>query len=229
VSIRIVGHRGTMGTEPENTLRSFRAAQADGADEIELDVRVSADGRLVVLHDSTVDRTTDGSGEVAALTLDRLRRLDAGRGERVPTCAEVLEAVDLPIQTEVKTAAAVGPLAALVTEYGAAQRITVSSTAPAILAALAAALPTVDRALILPRTPADLVARARAADVRWVAPGLAGLTGGLVAGCVMAGLSVDAWPAPDPPTLARALALGAHAVTTDHPGVLRRWLDSRAA
>lgn len=229
MSIRIIGHRGTVGTEPENTVRSFRAAQRDGADEVELDVRLTADGRLVVLHDSTVDRTTDGSGEVAALTLDRLRRLDAGHGERVPTYAEVLEAVDLPIQTEVKVAAAVGPLAALITEYGVEQRVTVSSHDPAILAALATALPTVDRALILPRTPADLVARARAVDARWVAPGLAGLTAGLVADCVMAGLSVDAWPAPDPPTLARAIALGAHAVTTDYPGALRRWLDAQAA
>jgi glycerophosphoryl diester phosphodiesterase len=65
-------------------------------------VRVTADGRLVVLHDATVDRTTDGTGEVAALTLDELRRLDAGRGERVPTFAEVLAAVALPIQVEVK-------------------------------------------------------------------------------------------------------------------------------
>ena len=65
----ITGHRGSLGTEPENTLRSFRRAVADGCDEIELDLRVSADGELVIIHDATVDRTTTGSGEVAFLTL----------------------------------------------------------------------------------------------------------------------------------------------------------------
>jgi glycerophosphoryl diester phosphodiesterase len=81
----ITGHRGALGTEPENTLRSFRRAIADECDEIELDLRVTADDQLVVLHDATVDRTTSGSGEVAELVLDELRSLDAGLGEVVPT------------------------------------------------------------------------------------------------------------------------------------------------
>lgn len=63
----ITGHRGALGSEPENTLRSFRRAVADGCDEIELDLRVTADGELVVLHDATVDRTTNGTGAVADL------------------------------------------------------------------------------------------------------------------------------------------------------------------
>lgn len=226
--IRIIGHRGALGAEPENTLRSFRHAEEVGADEVELDVRVTADGHLVVLHDATVDRTTDGTGEVAALTLDALRRLDAGRGERVPTFAEVLAAVALPIQVEVKAVAAVPLLAALVTEQPpVAGRITVSSHHEEILAALAAALPAVDRMLILPRTPADLADRAAALGCAWVAPGLAHLTSDLVAGCTARGLRVDAWPAPDPEALERAIELGADAVTTDHPEVLRGWLDSR--
>jgi len=69
----ITGHRGALGSEPENTLRSFRRAAADGCDEIELDLRVTADGELVVLHDATVDRTTDGTGAVADLSFDVLR------------------------------------------------------------------------------------------------------------------------------------------------------------
>ena len=69
----ITGHRGALGSEPENTLRSFRRAVADGCDEIELDLRVTADGELVVLHDATVDRTTNGTGAVAELAFDDLR------------------------------------------------------------------------------------------------------------------------------------------------------------
>ncbi len=90
----IIGHRGASGTEPENTLRSFRKAVDVGADGIELDVHRCATGELVVIHDHTVDRTTDGSGEVSELSLDRLRELDAGSGERIPLLTEVLDLIE---------------------------------------------------------------------------------------------------------------------------------------
>jgi len=86
-----VGHRGAAGHEPENTLSSFRRAMELGADMVELDVHLCGSGELVVIHDETVDRTTDGSGEVAKLTLDELKGLDAGKGERIPTLREVID------------------------------------------------------------------------------------------------------------------------------------------
>ncbi len=89
----IIGHRGASGTEPENTLRSFRKAVDVGADGIELDVHTCATGELVVIHDDTVDRTTDGSGKVSELSLDQLRELDAGSGERIPLLTEVLDLI----------------------------------------------------------------------------------------------------------------------------------------
>ena len=92
-----IAHRGASGTFPENTLSAFRAAIDAGAGMCELDVQLSRDGAVVVIHDDTVDRTTDGKGEVAALTLEELKRLDAGakfkggmiKGERIPTLDEV--------------------------------------------------------------------------------------------------------------------------------------------
>ncbi len=93
----LVGHRGACAVAPENTMASFQRAWEEGADVVELDVRRSADGHVVVIHDATVDRTTDGHGPVAELTLQELKRLDAGRwfdpafvGESIPTLAEVL-------------------------------------------------------------------------------------------------------------------------------------------
>jgi glycerophosphoryl diester phosphodiesterase len=86
-----------MGIEPENTLRSFVAAQQAGLDVIELDLHLSKDGALVVMHDADVDRTTDGSGPISEMTLDELRALDAGHGERVPLFEEVLDAVKTPL------------------------------------------------------------------------------------------------------------------------------------
>lgn len=85
----IFAHRGASMRAPENTLAAFRLAKAEGADAIELDVKLSADGVPVVIHDPTVDRTTDGSGTVATLSLAALKELDAGEGQHIPTLDEV--------------------------------------------------------------------------------------------------------------------------------------------
>ncbi len=86
-------HRGASGYEPENTLRSFRRAIDMGCRWIELDV-YAVDGELLVIHDDDLSRTTDGRGKVSTSTFDYLRSLDAGKGERIPTLAEVFEMVD---------------------------------------------------------------------------------------------------------------------------------------
>lgn len=95
----IMAHRGNMARCPENTLAAFRQAVADGADIVETDVRVSADGTFVCIHDSTVDRTTDGSGSVNQMSLSELKGLSAGgrrdefRGETIPTFQDFCEAI----------------------------------------------------------------------------------------------------------------------------------------
>jgi glycerophosphoryl diester phosphodiesterase len=85
----IGGHRGNPAEHPENTLASFRSAIELGVDMIECDVHLSSDGHLVVIHDHTLDRTTNGTGLVAQHTLAELRALDAGGGERLPVLSEV--------------------------------------------------------------------------------------------------------------------------------------------
>ena len=117
---RIVGHRGAAGEAPENTLPSFQRARADGAGWVELDVRASADGEVVILHDETVDRTTDGHGPVGGRSLKELKRLDAGyrftndggrsypyRGKKIeiPTLAELFSLLpDVRAIVEIKQA-----------------------------------------------------------------------------------------------------------------------------
>jgi glycerophosphoryl diester phosphodiesterase len=85
------GHRGNPAEHPENTMRSFRSAIALGCDLIECDVHLSSDGRLVVIHDHTLDRTTNGTGLVRDYTAAELRKLDAGDGEKIPLLQEVIE------------------------------------------------------------------------------------------------------------------------------------------
>ncbi|MDF2682031.1 MAG: glycerophosphodiester phosphodiesterase [Brevibacillus sp.] len=93
-----IAHRGASGYAPENTMAAFRKAVKMKADYIEIDVQATKDGKLVVIHDTTVDRTTDGTGKVSSFTLDEIRSLDAGSffgpdfaGERIPTFEEVLD------------------------------------------------------------------------------------------------------------------------------------------
>ncbi|MEW6510465.1 MAG: glycerophosphodiester phosphodiesterase family protein [Bacteroidota bacterium] len=108
----VVGHRGSAGTAPENTMAAFRIAADAGADMVEFDVRMTADGHFVVHHDRSLGRTSDGRGRIHELTLTEVQSVDAGgwfaqrfRGERIPTLRQVLE--ELPprmgVNIEVKT------------------------------------------------------------------------------------------------------------------------------
>lgn len=87
----IIGHRGAFSEAPENTMLSFKTAVELGADMIEFDVRKCKSGEIVVIHDAEVDRTSDGSGFVREMTLDELKKLDFGDGEKIPTLEEVLK------------------------------------------------------------------------------------------------------------------------------------------
>jgi glycerophosphoryl diester phosphodiesterase len=146
----IIAHRGASGLAPENTLPAFDLAVAQGADGLELDVRLSADGVPVVCHDPTLDRTTDREGPVSALALEGLRLADAGarfagaqaafpyrgRGVTIPTLAQVLERhPQTPLLIELKVEAAAPPVQAELKRFGAAGRAVVASFSQRALAA----------------------------------------------------------------------------------------------
>jgi glycerophosphoryl diester phosphodiesterase len=139
----LVAHRGGAGLAPENTLEAFRSAVSTwGADMLEMDVRLTADGHVVVIHDETVDRTTDGSGPVRSMRLEQLRTLDAGwhftdpsgrhpfrgHGVHVPTFEEVLEACPgVRINVEAKEQAVARPLVDLIVRRGEQHRVLVAA------------------------------------------------------------------------------------------------------
>ena len=158
----IFAHRGASAHAPENTLASFRLALSQGADAVELDAQLSADGQVVVIHDPTVDRTTNGHGRVAQLNLTELRSLDAGsffsekyRGEKIPLLEEVFEAVGqkMFINVELKNSAElraplVEKVCGLVEKQGLEKRIILSSFLASDLNKAKRLLPEVPRGLL---------------------------------------------------------------------------------
>lgn len=160
----VIGHRGACAHAPENTLASFALAAELGCRMVEFDVRLSRDGVPVVFHDDTLERRTDGSGAVAAHTLAELKRLDAGRGERIPTLDEVLAlclARGMGANIELKPHAGAGRATAR-TALEAAGRMWPADRPPPLvssfdrdaLAAAAEVAPDWPRGLLLDRVPA---------------------------------------------------------------------------
>ncbi|MEU5311317.1 glycerophosphodiester phosphodiesterase family protein [Streptomyces sp. NPDC021562] len=216
-----IGHRGVMGVEPENTLRSFVAAQQAGLDLIELDLHLSKDGALVVMHDAEVDRTTDGSGPIAEKTLEELRALDAGLGERVPVFEEVLEAVQSPLQAEIKDVAAARALAEVMQRRDLVSRVEVSSFHDEAVAEIARLVPGVRTALIASRYGTDVVERAREAGAATLCLNIRRLTLEVVEHARKADLRVIGWVVNTQDQLRLVRALQLDGATTDYPEIKR--------
>ncbi len=210
-----------MGVEPENTLRSFVAAQQAGLDLIELDLHLSKDGALVVMHDAEVDRTTDGSGPIAEKTLAELRALDAGRGERVPVFEEVLEAVRTPLQAEIKDVAAARALAEVMRAQDLTARVEVSSFDDAAVAEIARQVPGVRTALIASRYGTDVVDRAVAVGAATVCLDIRRLTLEVVEHARASGLRIIGWVVNTQEHLRLVRALELDGATTDFPEIKR--------
>jgi glycerophosphoryl diester phosphodiesterase len=228
-------HRGASGQAPENTHAAFAAALDLGVDAIELDCQLSADGELVVIHDETLDRTTDGRGPVAARTWAELAVLDAGawrgpqfRGERIPRLADVLDQVRgcALLNVEIKSARDVGAievkLVALASAQAALEGILFSSFHEAAVRNLRATTPAAAIGVLWNHRPAraalDL---AVALDARCIIPARRLVNARLVEAAHGRDLGVWAWTVNEVPEMRRLLALGVDALFSDHPERLR--------
>jgi glycerophosphoryl diester phosphodiesterase len=249
----LIGHRGAAGLVPENTLESFRdAVDRWAVDMIELDVRASGDGRCVVIHDATVDRTTDGRGAVAGMTVAELQELDAGyrfgdeagahpfrgRGLRIPTIEEVLEALPgTPLTVEVKIGTAQAPLFEALRRYEAHDRVVVAGMDDRdrtqfgeYRGARSGSVRDVRRFYFLHRLFAGGRWR-RNCDVFQV-PERRGLmrlvTRRFIRDAARHGLPVHVWTVNDPATMERLLDWGVDAIITDRPDLAAVVLHERA-
>jgi glycerophosphoryl diester phosphodiesterase len=216
------GHRGAAGHEPENTLRSVRRALELGADGVEVDVRL-ADGRLVVIHDATLQRTTNGRGRVAGKSFDYLRTLDAGQGERIPTLDEVFETVDrrAVLNIELKGKGAAAPVAAMIDAHVKRgcpeEKILVSAFDHGQLADIKRRRPQTRVGALLDKAPCDLARIAGDLEAWSVNPSLRRVTPAFVERAHQLGLKVIVYTVNEAADLARMEAMGVDGVFSDFP------------
>ncbi|MGB8215380.1 MAG: glycerophosphodiester phosphodiesterase family protein [Anaerolineales bacterium] len=239
----VIAHRGDKAHAPENTLAAFKLAAEKGADAIEFDVKLTADGQVIVLHDQTVNRTTNGKGDVSKLSLAALRDLDAGawfseqyRGERIPTLDEVFEVVGKGIYMNVELTnyaspgdALVPEVVALVKKHGLHARVLFSSFYVRNLKKARLLLPDVPRGLLCMPGFSGLWGRTFTwrGDYFALHPYLTDLNTALVNRVHAAGKRLHVWTVNAEADLKRMLGLGVDAVFTDDPALALRLLGRR--
>jgi glycerophosphoryl diester phosphodiesterase len=217
----IIGHRGAAGHEPENTLRSIRKAIELGAGAVEFDVHC-LEGRLVIFHDSILERTTNGRGLLARTPFARLRELDAGQGERIPTLEEVCEAVDrrAKLHIELKGRGTALPVAATIDRYvrdhgWRYDDFLVSSFHHDELAQLAGQ--SIPLGILFSNSPARFASLAEKLHAYSIHCKAAYVTPGLLDQAHRLGLKVFVYTVNDPAEITRLRNLGVDGVFTDFP------------
>lgn len=222
----IMGHRGAPAVEPENTLRSFRRALAMGVAAVELDVQLTKDGRLAVIHDESLDRTTNGRGAVKNFTLAELQRLDAGQGEPVPSLEEVFDLVKgkAHLVVELKQPEAASALLRFFQEHQAFEFATVISFWHPALKALKEQEPRLKTGVLLVGCPADPAGLARAAKADALILQYVYVTPKLVAAAHNHGLLVYVWNIDDINTLQPYLIMNLDGIGSNRPDVLVEYL-----
>jgi len=232
-----IAHRGASGRglAPENTLAAFEKALDIGVDMLEIDVRVTGDGQLIVLHDPSLDRTTDCEGIVREMGLDEIRQADAGDGERVPILGEVFDLARnrAPILLEIKSdfIAELGGQA--IADAQIEEQVVVQSFNPQTVERVKRLAPHLPSSLLigeLPTTPSRVRARRLVSQVLEVGANTlsiwhATLTPSLIEEMRKRGIAVWAWTVDEEITMRDLAMMGVQGLVTNYPNVLNNVLD----
>lgn len=227
--VEVVGHRGAAQVCAENTLASFRRGMDDGAGAIELDVRCSLDGRLVIMHDADVDRVAVGgrtTGMVAELTWAQLQEVELGQGQRIPDLAAALDLIDISIQVEIKARAAAIPAAQMVLASGAGERVLMTSFELDWLRLIREEVPQLALGVISAAPTPEVLAAVRELSAHSLALKIALLDPTVVRELQLEGVAVGGWSVRSAEDLRRALEAGVDKVTADDPGWCRAALGA---
>lgn len=238
----VFGHRGARASAPMNTLAAFTLAAEQGAHGLELDVHRSKDGHPVLLHDFTVDSTTDGSGRVTDMTLAQLKELDAGswfdpsfRGERIPTLDEVFEAlgrrlyINVEIKAELPDPGSDGVeqvVADCIARHSMQSRVIVSSFNPLTLHRFRRIMPDVPIGfLYIPGLPVDTSALMQDLPHEALHPWHELIDADYMAQAHQQGRFVNTWTVNDPDRARELRDLGVGCIITDTPDVILQALQ----
>jgi glycerophosphoryl diester phosphodiesterase len=230
----VIGHRGAAALAPENTVAGFRMARDAGAPWVEFDVRLAGGGRCVLLHDAAVDRTTDGYGCAADMSVEALRKLDAGSwfaprfaDERVPTFEEALDALgelglgaNIEIKTEPEAAAETGRAVARIAAARWPAHLPpplLSSFSETALAAARDAAPELPRGILFDVVPPDWRVRADRLGCVSVHADHRRIDSSLIGEIIAAGFPILTYTVNDIRTAARLREWGVSSIITDHP------------
>jgi glycerophosphoryl diester phosphodiesterase len=233
-AIWTIAHRGASGHAPENTMAAFRRAVELGALFIETDLQITRDAQVIAIHDFTLDRTTNGKGQVHLLPLEQIRALDAGAwfgdhgagafaGERVPTLGEILDFAkehDVIFYLELKSGPAWGVehgVVAALRDQNASARVVILSFDPATIDSVHRLDSTMMTGLLCEHPSNDLVERTVRAGARQLVAGGDLITSAVVEKAHHAGLQVVAWTINEPEQMRRLIAAGIDGIITDYP------------
>jgi glycerophosphoryl diester phosphodiesterase len=229
-----IAHRGASSYAPENTFAAFDLAIEMGARHLELDVHFSSDGHLVVIHDDTVDRTTDGSGPVTSRSLAALTALDAGawfdprfKGERIPTLGAVLErywGAHLHVELKGHSAGLAQRAVDMVRSSGIATNVTITSFQKAKLEETRAYAPELPTGWLVGEVSDAVVAQARAMGLTQLCPRAGAVTPELVSRLHAEGLVVRAWGVATEDLMRQVMTAGADGMTVNFPDKLLAYL-----
>jgi glycerophosphoryl diester phosphodiesterase len=225
--LRVIAHRGCGVLEPENTLRAVRHALALGVDGIEIDVHASRDGEIVVLHDFTVNRTTNGSGSVAQLTFSELKELNVGENQRIPTLQQVIAQVaehDVLLNIEIKPTGIEEQVLLVLERNNFTERAIISSFIWPVLERVRGLDSEVATGLLYRDELEDPIRIAQELAVNAVHPHHRLVSPQLVEQCHSAGLDVNPWTVNDKQEMQRLIALTVDGIITDYPQQLQELL-----
>lgn len=243
--MKIFAHRGFSGVAPENTMAAFEQAVAMKADGIETDVHLSKDEKVLICHDETVNRTTNGNGPIQNLTFEELKAFDAGSWfapefskERIPSLEDLLKLVsktDLTLNIELKTDKVLYPgiedkVLALLKEYDLVDQTMISSFNFQSLSKVKALLPELATAALIqePQKTVNFWEQMSALKVTAIHPCHLYLTSDIIGEAQKRGVQVNAWTPNQPEEIRRLLKLQTHGAITDFPDKAQQILKTRA-
>ena len=217
--IIVIGHRGAKGYEPENTLLSFEKAIQLGCDYVELDVHL-ADEELFVIHDSSVDRTTNGSGKISELTREQIKSLDAGNDQKIPTLTEVLELIDgrCGVNIELKGPGTAEPVSDLLTSLHKRSLLSF----PLVISSfdhkeLGLASKKFRRGILFDKIPDDWIELAKNYSAWSVNLAFKEVSPDIIQTAHINGIQVLAYTVNDPRDIAKLASLGVDGIFSDFP------------